>query len=54
MPDKEIRCCLNCIFYKPDEKIQCKPFAKILKWKRDFMEIDSPYSIKCTAYKEQK
>ena len=43
-------CCDSCAYYKPAEDIQCKTLARIHKWDRDTLEIDSPDTFRCGGY----
>jgi hypothetical protein len=43
------KCCENCDLYKPASDVECIVLAK--RYKRDFIEIDSPFSLMCATDK---
>lgn len=46
--EEEIECCLNCLFYKPGEDIECIRLAK--KYNLNSVQIDTPYTLRCSSY----
>ena len=49
--DKVVECCDNCKYFEPTYDIQCAVLAKLHKWDRLTLEIDSIDTFRCQGYK---
>ena len=46
-----VECCENCEYLELNKNIECEVLAKIHKWDRPVLEIDSIDTFRCQGYK---